>query len=204
MNEKTHNSLLQQESSIRSDKRTFEIYNNKFIKVKTNNMVNNHSYHLNLTLLAPWPIRHRKISWPWLLAVLYFSLAILTYTSYLFYFQESGKLERLLPFVIVFILLALASFLMFLYQSPNVIEFKSRYGNCEVLNLLYNKPNKKDFNDFIEEIKLRSYSASQVVTIDKNQMLNIEMSELKRLRNEGIITQHHYADAKARIIQVNL
>ena len=155
-------------------------------------------------MLAPWPIRHTKFSWQWLLAVLYFSIATIAYTGYIFYFQESGKLERLLPFVVIFLLLSLAAFLMFLYRSPNVTEFKSRYGNCVVLSLLYNKPDKKEFKDFIEEIKLRSLSASQVVKLDKIQMLEIEMNELRRLRNEGIITQHHYADAKARIIQVNL
>jgi hypothetical protein len=93
---------------------------------------------------------------------------------------------------------------MFLYRSPNVIEFKTRYGNCVVLSLLYNNPNKKEFKGFIDEIKLRSLTASQAVKIDKKQMLDIEMNELRRLRNEGIITQDHYADAKARIIQVRL
>lgn len=204
MNEKTHNSSLNQESNARGEKRLFEIYNDKFIKVTRSNIISNSSYHLNLSMLAPWPIRHRTFSWPWLLAVLYFSVATLAYTAYIFYFQESGKLERLLPFVVIFLLLSLAAFLMFLYQSPNVIEFKSRYGNCGVLSLLYNKPNKKEFTAFIEEIKLRSLSASQVVTIDKSQMLSIEMDELRRLRNEGIITQQNYADAKARIIKMNL
>lgn len=204
MNEKTANSNLFQESSARGEKRAFEIYNNKFIKVISKNIISNQSYHLNLSMLAPWPVRHRNISWQWLLAVFYFSLSTLAYSSYLFYFQESGKLERLLPFIIVFLLLSLAAFLMFLYQSPNVMEFKSRYGNCVVLSLLHNKPNKKEFKYFVEEIKLRSLSASQAVTIDKKQMLDIELNELRRLRNEGIITLHHYADAKARIIQINL
>jgi len=204
MNGKTHNSSLHQECSARGEKRVFEIYNNKFIKVTNSNLISNNSYHLNLSMLAPWPIRHRKFSWQWLLAVLYFSIATLAYTTYIFYFQESGKLERLLPFVVIFLLLSIASLLIFLYKSPNVIEFKTRYGNCGVLSLLYNKPNKKEFKDFIEEIKLRSLSASQVVTMDKSQMLDIEMDELRRLRNEGVITQNHYADAKARIIQINL
>ena len=204
MNEKTPNSILHQESHARGEKRVFEIYNHKFIKVNTNNIINEQSYHLNLSMLAPWPVRHRKISWQWLLAVLYFSIATITYTGYLFYFQESDKLERLLPFIIIFLLLSLSAFLMFLYQSPNVMEFKSRYGNCVVLSLLYNKPNEKTFNEFIEEIKLRSLSASQAVKIDKTQMLDIEMSELRRLRNEGMIAQHDYADAKARIIKINL
>lgn len=204
MNEKKPNSSLHQESNARGEKRLFEIYNDKFIKVTTNNIISNKSYHLNLSMLAPWPVRHRDISWQWLLAVLYFSLTTFSYTAYLFYFQESSKLEKLLPFIVIFLLLSLGSFLMFLYRSPNVIEFKTRYGNCVVLSLLYNNPNKKIFKEFIEEIKLRSLSASQVIKIDKNQMLDIEMNELKRMRNEGVISQHHYADAKARILQVNL
>ena len=199
MNEKTHNSNLFQESNASGEKRAFEIYNNKFIKVISKNIISNQSYHLNLSMLAPWPVRHRNISWQWL-----FSFSTLAYTSYLFYFQESGKLERLLPFIIIFLLLSLAALLMFLYRSPNVTEFRTRYGNCVVLSLIYNKPNKKEFKSFIEEIKLRSLTASQAVTIDKSQMLDIEMNELRRLRNEGIITQHDYADAKARIIQINL
>lgn len=204
MNEKTSNSSLHQESNARGEKRLFEIYNNKFIKVSTNNILNTSSYHLNLSLLAPWPVRHRNISWQWLMAVFYFSLTTLAYTAYLFYFQESSKLERLLPFIVVFLLLSLGSFLMFLYQSPNVIEFKSRYGNCVVLSLLYNNPNRKQFKEFIDEIKLRSLSASQAVKIDKSQMLDIEMKELKRMRNEGVISQHHYADAKERILKIKL
>lgn len=204
MNEKSHNSNLFQESNARGEKRAFEIYNEKFIKVISKNIISNQSYHLNLSMLAPWPVRHRNISWQWLLAVLYFSFSTLAYTAYLLYFPESSKLVKLLPFIVIFLLLSLAALLMFLYKSPNVTEFKTRYGNCVVLSLLYNKPSKKEFKDFIEEIKLRSLSASQVVKLDKSQMLDIEMDELRRLRNEGIISQHHYADAKARIIQINL
>lgn len=204
MNEKVHNSSLHQESNARGEKRTFEIYNDKFIKVTTNNLINKHSYHLNLSMLAPWPVQHRNFSWQWFLAVLYFSFSTFAYIAYLFYFQESGKLERLLPFIVIFLLLSIGAFLMFLYRSQNVIQFKSRYGNCVVLSLLYNNPNKKEFKDFIAEIKLRSLSASQVIKLNKKQMLDIEMSEIRRLRNEEVITQHHYADAKTRIIQVKL
>lgn len=204
MNEKKLNSTLKQESQARGEKRTFEIYNEKFIKITINNIINNHNYHLNLSMIAPWPVRHRNISWQWLLAVIYFSFATLTYTSYLFYFQESSKLERLLPFIVVFLLLSLGTFLMFLYKSPNVMEFKSRYGNCVVLSLLYNLPNKKEFKNFVEEIKLRSLTASQAIKIDKDQMMGIEMNELNRMYEEGVLETRDYEEAKARILQINL
>lgn len=204
MNQKAKNSYLQQEASARGEKRTFEIYNEKFIKVTTNSLISKHSYHLNLSMLAPWPVRHRKISWQWLLAVIYFSTTTLAYTAYLIYFPESSKLEKLLPFIVVFLLLSLGTFLMFLYKSPNVMEFKSRYGNCVVLSLLYNLPNPKEFKHFVEEIKLRSLTASQSLKINKSQMLNVELNELRRLRDEGVLTQHSYEEAKARILQINL
>lgn len=204
MNEKNHNSNLYQESNARGEKRVFEIYNTKFIKVAVNNIMGNQSYHLNLSMLAPWPVRHRNISWQWLLAVFYFSFATVAYASYVIYFQESSKLEKLLPFIVIFLLLSLAAVLMFLYKSPNVTEFKTRYGNCVVLSMLYNKPDKETFRKFVEEVKLRSLSASQAVKLDKSQMMNIELNELRRLRNEGVISQHDYADAKARIIQIKL
>jgi hypothetical protein len=35
-------------------------------------------------------------------------------------------------------------------------------------------------------------------------MLNVELNELRRIRDEGILTQHAYEDAKARILQINL
>ncbi len=204
MSEKKHNSSLIQESNARGEKRIFEIYNDKFIKVSINNIMTRHSYHLNLSMLAPWPVRHRDISWQWLFTVLYFSFTTLAFAVYLAYFPESSKLEKLLPIIIIFLLLSLGSFLMFLYKSPNVTEFRSRYGNCVVLSLLYNNPDAETFKQFIEEIKLRSLAASQYVKLDKGQMLEIEMNELRRLRNEGIIAQHQYADAKSRIIKINL
>ncbi|MDH5395257.1 MAG: hypothetical protein OEW97_03210 [Gammaproteobacteria bacterium] len=204
MTGKKHNSLLKQESNARGEKRTFEIYNDKFIKVTTNSIINNNSYHLNLSMLGPWPERHSNVSWQWLLALIYFSFVTVIYATYLIYFQESGKIERLLPFVFIFLLLSLGSLLMFLYRSHNVTQFRSRYGNCVVLSLLYNNPNQKDFKNFIEEIKLRSLSASQAVKFDKSQMLNFEIKELRRLRDEGIIKQHHYEDAKARILQMKI
>lgn len=204
MNQKQINSTLNQECNARGEKRFFEIYNDKFIKVAINNLINNHSYHLNLNMLAPWPVRHRNISWQWLSAVVYFSFTTLIYTLYLIYFQDSSKLEKLLPFIVVFLLLSLGTFLMFLYKSPNVSEFKTRYGNCAVLSLIHNCPNSKEFKAFIEEIKLRSLTASQALKIDKKLMLDIEKNELKRIRDEGIINEYDYNEAMARILQVRL
>ena len=66
---KHSNRLLVQCSQAKGEERLFEIYNDKFIKVSTRSLVENRSYHLNLSMLEPWPARQRKIAWRWLLAV---------------------------------------------------------------------------------------------------------------------------------------
>ena len=204
MNQKNTNSSLRQECNARSETREFEIYNDKFIKIDTRSIMGKSHYHINLTMLAPWPVRHRDISWQWLISVIYFSFTSLAYIFYFVYIQESQKIGNLIPFLVIFLLLSLASIIMFLYKSPNVMEFRSRYGNCTVFSLLYNKPNKKVFKDFVEEIKLRSLTASQHTKINKSQMLNIEKNELERIYNEGIINPRSYEEAKARIMQTNI
>lgn len=204
MNQKNTNSTLHQECNARGEQRDFEIYNEKFIKVSTSNILGKSSYHINLTMLAPWPVRQRQVSWQWLMAVGYFSFTTLAYIVYLFYIQESQKVANLVPFIIIFLLLSLGTFIMFLYKSPNVMEFRSRYGNCTVFSLLHNKPGKEEFKSYIEEIKLRSLTASQHTKINKAQMLNIEKNELERIHNEGIISTAEYEEAKARMMQVHI
>lgn len=204
MNHKRINSVLNQECNARSEKRLFEIYNDKFIKIAVKNLLTDHHYHINLSLIGPWPAQHRSIAWEWLAAVIYFAIATAAYTAYLFTYPESAKLERLLPFIVVFLLLTLGSLLMFFYKSPNVMEFHSRYGNCVLIRLLNNRPNKKEFKDFVEEIKLRSLSASQSLKIEKSKMLGIELEELRRLHDEGIIPGHAYEAAKDRIMKMHL
>lgn len=203
MNQKRTNSVLNQECNARSEKRLFEIYNDKFIKITVKNLLTDHHYHLNLSLIGPWPAQHRSISWEWLIAVVYFAIATAAYVAYLVAYPEGEKVSRLIPFIVVFLLLTLGSLLMFFYKSPNVMEFHSRYGNCVLIRLLNNRPNKKDFKDFVEEIKLRSLSASQALKIDKSKMLNIEMEELRRLTDEGVIPQQDYEAAKERIMKMH-
>jgi hypothetical protein len=197
MNKKQLNSTLLQKTGLLGEKRIFEIYNHKFIKVATHSILKKQRYHLNLTMLVPWPVQHKAISRLWILSIILLSLSTI---AYFFNFHECCKDLKSLSLI----LLCLSVIMIFLVKPKNIVEFKSRYGNCVVLSLLNNQPNKKEFKNFIEEIKLRSLTASQEMKIEKNQMLDIEEKELSRLRNENIITPRQYAEAKARIEKINL
>ena len=193
-----------QESRFKGEVRRFEIYNDKFIKINIRNVFGDKTYHVNMGMLEPWPTLHRRISWRWLLGLSYFGLATLIYGIYLYLHPDNETIGQLIPFITLLLLLALAALLMFLYSSPNVMEFRSRYGNCPLIGLLKNNPNKQEFRHFSDELKTRVLAASQVVTFNKKQMLDIELKELRRLTDEGILLEQEYQQAKERVTNMQI
>ena len=204
MSTKIINSSLTQQSDAKGEIRNFEIYNVKFMKVKIHDLFGDKTYHINLTMLEPWPVRHRHIAWRWVLSFIYFTVTTAVFFTYQYHHSESVSASTLLPFIIIFFLLTLVSLLFLLYQSPNVTEFRSRYGGCPLISLMQNRPDKKNFSNFTKEIKARILAASQNVTFDKKQMLSFELKELRRLMGEGILSKQQYAQAKNRVLKMHL
>lgn len=203
MNSRRINNTLTQQSSSKGESRAFEIYNDKFVRVTTHSLFGHRNYHLNLSMLEPWPIHQRRISWQWFASLIYFACATLIFSMYLYQHQDQQTLTRLLPFIISFVLLTLGSLILFIYNSPNVIEFRSRYGGCVLLSLLHNKPDRKRFRAFVAELRTRILAASQAVTFDKKQMLTIELKELQRLANDGALKASDYERARDRITSIS-
>ncbi len=198
------NRVLLQESPFKGEVRRFEIYNDKFVKVEIRNVFGELAYHINMSLLEPWPVFHRQIAWPWLLAVIYFGTATLVYGFWLWRHPDGQTLARLLPFMVLFTLLTLGALLMFLYRSPNVLEFRSRYGGCPLIGLLNNKPDKAEFRHFRDELKTRVLAASQAITFDKRQMRSIELQELRRLNEQGAIDDIAFRKARDRAMRLQI
>jgi len=198
------NRKLVQKTSSNGEVRSFEIVNDHFIRAKKNNLLGERSYSLKINMLQPWPVHHRRFSWRWMMGLSYFAITLLIYTAFMFFHPDGQMLQRLLPFVIVLLLLTLASLLMFIYRSPNVMEFRSRYGNCVLLHILHNKPNKKECRQFTDELKTRILLVSQDVNLDKKQMMEFEREELTRLFEEGIIEKENYDAGLSRIDGINI
>lgn len=190
---------LFQKNQATGEERVFTIYDQRFIEVNRRGIIGAKKYSLNLSILEPWPVRHRYFSWHWLLSTIYFLIATATYGVYLYLHQDTITLGRLVPFILIFVLMTLGSLVMFLSRSPNVIEFRSRYCGVPLVSLLYNNPNKADCKTFVEEMKNRIIAASQSTKIDKHQMLINEITRLEKLVKENILNEHIYEQAKARI-----
>lgn len=201
--EQKSNAAFYQKNQATGETRSFEIFNEKYLKVTTQRLLQESTYQFNVGLLEPWPSRHRQVSWFWMFASLYFGLGTVAYIGYIMTNMSGQLLSQLLPIVVIFILLTLASLVMFYYKSPNVMQFRSRYGGCVLVNLFYNKPDARQFDEFVEHLKNRILATSQNMSMDKRRMLLIEMQELKRLGNEGILTSTDIKQAQMRFAQLN-
>jgi hypothetical protein len=201
---KVVNSNLVQQCQTKGEIRNFEIYNDKFIKIKTHDLFGDKSYHVNLSMLEPWPVHHRRIAWRWLIAFVYFLLTTIVFFVYQYTHPETSSSATLLPFTIIFFLLSLVSLLFLLYKSPNVTEFRSRYGGCPLISLMQDKPDQDTFSRFSKEIKARILAASQNVTFDKKQMLSFELKELRRLTDSKVLPEQAYHQAKNRVMKMHI
>lgn len=177
----------------------FEIFNKKYLKINQRHLLGNKSYQINLSLLEPWPAQQRHISWRWLLSTVYFAITTLVFSVYLYENANTAMLGRLMPFIFIFLLLTLASLLMFFLRSPHVTVFRSRYCGTILVSIFQDNPDKTQFRDFIDELKSRILMASQAVKTDKHKMLLFEFKALRRLMNEGIIPATELEKAKSRI-----
>ncbi len=202
--ERIINRTLLQKTSSNGEIRCFEIINDHFIRAKKNNLLGEQSYILKINMLQPWPVHQRRFSCRWMMSLSYFALTLLAYGTFMFLHPDTQILQRLLPFVVILLLLSLGSLLMFIYHSPNVMEFHSRYGNCALLHILHNKPSRKECQKFTDELKTRILLTSQDATLDKKQMMEFEREELTRLYEEGVIEKEDYAAAVSRIDQINI
>ncbi|MFO7602498.1 MAG: hypothetical protein R6X06_01640 [Gammaproteobacteria bacterium] len=177
----------------------FEIFNKKYLKIDRRHLLGNKSYQLNLSLLEPWPAQQRYVSWRWLLSTVYFAITTLVFGAYLYHQGSPEHLGRLMPFVFIFLLMTLASLLMFFLRSPHVTVFRSRYCGTTLVSLFQNNPDAEAFRAFVEELKNRILMASQSVKADKHKMLLFEFKTLRRLMNEGVIPATELDKARSRI-----
>ncbi len=195
--------LLLQTSNAKSEERIFEVYNQKFMKVTVKNLIEEKSYHINLSMLEPWPTRQCWVSYKWLASIIFFFIISCTSALYLYYSENPEYISLAVDIGALAILLMLASSLRYLYSSPNVMEFRSRFGGIVLVSLLYNKPSKKEFSSFVEELKNRILMATQSLKVPREQMLAIELKELRRLANEAVFSDDAYAQAKERIFKIH-
>jgi hypothetical protein len=158
-------------------------------------------FRVNLCYLDPKPIHRFKIAESWLIGSAILAIISLM-LIYLNWFRAS-ELDPSLGFTLTVLstTLCLISFLFALLKSEDRMVFYSQYGRTPILELLNRNPDRKSFTQFLQSLSSHIVSAQAHAGLDKTQLLVQELKELRRLKDETVIHEAHYENAKKRIFR---
>lgn len=192
---------MSQAVRIKEQLKLFRIFDKKFINVNEKTADGVTSYFFKLSMLDPTPVRKRIIKFKPLIAG--FMLLGLAWLAY--YFKKTGHplLESLYVYTVIVALAALGLILIVyvIKEFRNVLVFYSQHGRIPVAELLYRIPNKIEFQQFVTELVECINISKSMTTYSDSQLLAAELSEHRKLRDEGALSDREYETAKNNIMK---
>ncbi|MCI0505441.1 MAG: hypothetical protein L0Z73_04960 [Gammaproteobacteria bacterium] len=191
---------LLQNAKWKEQQKLFRIFDKKFLNINAKNANKTRTYNIHLSLLDANPVRKHSFKIRYLLiACILFGLAGLTYR--LIQLGIAG-LNSLYMYALP-ILFITAGAIMIVYavkQYKHVLIFYSNYGRVPLASLLYNNPAKKSFKQFAGQLVNCIHAVKSGNRFSEQQALAAELSELRRLRDEGVFSDTVYEQAKNNIL----
>jgi hypothetical protein len=158
-------------------------------------------FRTNLTYLDPRPVRQSQLAESWLIGSAIFAIISLM-LIYLNWFKDSTTPSSLaITLTILAVTLSLTSLLFGLFKAEDRIYFLSQYGRAAILELINKNPDKASFDDFMQNLSQHIISAQHKARLDSTQRLTQELKELRRLKDETVISEQKYEQAKRRIFR---
>jgi hypothetical protein len=159
-----------------------------------------HRFDIALTSLNPEPAKQWRIAFGWG----YAAAAFLVLTA-IHYLLMGSTLSAYLPYGMVpaTILLGVGTvvgFLGLIYHSRYQYCYRTRHGEVELLTLLYGRPNRNRFRDFLSRLSGSIRAAQRDDGFDRKTVLANELREHRYLKDAGVITPESYERAKAKIL----
>jgi hypothetical protein len=183
-----------QEQKFKGVRRTFKIFNDTqlYYTLKSFRHKDNKMHRINLGYVNIQPERECTVAWKWLstaVATIVWSMLLL----YIGLFTQY-KADYI---VIVGILLgtfSMISMLIFYYRSQDKLIYRSFVGNIPLFEMSNHKPGNMEFESFME--KLRQHIKLAQGKLSMHQRLVGELKDLRRIRDEGKISNELYETAR--------
>lgn len=191
---------LLQTSKWKEQQKLFRIYDNKFLNVNENQAKKTSTYNVNLALLNPNPTRKRSLNFKYLLiGGGMFGLAWLIY--YLMQLGISGFTNPYIYSLVVLPITIGAMLIVYMVkQAKHTLIFYSDHGRVPIVEMFYKNPSKNSFNAFAGELINCIQAVKAENYYNDSQTLAAELSEHRRLRDEGVFSDEIYEQAKANIL----
>jgi len=191
-----------QSSKIRGIYRKISIFNDHhcYQSIK-NKHKRKYKYRVDLSFLDPRPFRERKVAWNWL----YGSIGLALIGSVMIYLGwYSGLFTPTTHYeisLVVVISAMLISLLLFMHNSYDKVVFKSQYGRVKFIEVLNKNPNKNTFRKFLSRFVKQVKNEKAKKVFSQSRFLTRELQELRRLKNEEVISEEQYESGKALIFK---
>ena len=188
-----------QDQRFKGIKRNFVIFNEVqlYYSMKSFRKKENVRHRLNLSYVNQKPERIQTVSWRWLstaFAALVWSM-LLVYVGYFTQFKQEY-------IVVVGVLLgafSAISMMIFYYRTQDKLVFSSFAGDVPLFEVGNMKPGNQAFEQFIKTLDAHIEKGQNRKTM--HQRLSGELSDLRRIRDEGMIDNETYENARTRIFQ---
>jgi hypothetical protein len=156
-------------------------------------------YRVDLAYLDPIPVREHHTAWKWGFGAIGLSL-LSGLMIWLGWFSNSlnPSIYHLTATVTV-VTATLICLLLFAHKSYDKVVFHSQHGNVQLIELLNRYPDNESFKKFIGKLILRIKSAKKNKKLSPSKFLAGELKELRRLKDEDVISAEIYETAKVEI-----
>lgn len=191
---------LRQRSWLDGEKRDFMIFNgfHCYQKVQFRNK-GKKKFRINLKYMNAIPKRQVKYAYNWF----YLGMIMLVVAGIFTYSLMATELMNPViaaSLAIGGLLIGLPAIVYAYLKSSYRMTFYSHFGEAPVLEFIDGSPNNKTFVNFIDVLQKKIYSHNQPPDHDMRQYLLDELNELRRLKNESVISSSVFNNAMKRII----
>jgi hypothetical protein len=181
------------EMSIFNDHQCYQSIQNKHQR--------KYKYRVDMTFLDPRPFRDKFVAWNWLYAAitLFVVSAGLIYAGWFGELYESGTYSEIA--IVIGLFAAVVFGLIFTHRSYDKVLFRTEFGKVKLIELINNHPDKKAFASFLSKFVKQIKLAKAASKFDSAKLITSELQELRRLKEESVISENRYEKAKKRLFK---
>jgi hypothetical protein len=188
-----------QEQRFKGVKRSFMIFNDTqlYYALKSFRHKDNKNHRISLGYVNTQPERECTVAWKWLST----AFATIVWSMLLLYVGLYTQF-RADYIVIVGVLLgtfSMLSMLTFYYRTQDRLIFKSFVGDVPLFDVSNHKPGNTEFDAFMAQLRQHIDLAQERMSM--HQRLVGELKELRRIRDEGKISNEQYESARTVIFK---
>ena len=141
------------------------------------------------------------IAWKWLIISIGFFLFTILMLKILPSYLNDNKNLYLGIILFLGVLASLLGLVQFWKHSSKKQIFYSRNANIPIIELSVGKPTKNSFSNFVNTVEQRIKKFRSHMNIAEDKQLVGEMKMLRRLSDDGVISNKLYEAAKAKLFK---